>query len=68
MKKNLFRINTQMTPFMTAAVAGQIEVLQLLFELAKPIVNLPDVRFNHHQNVNHYSECCFYNSLRVTLH
>lgn len=34
-----------MTPFMYAAVKGQIEALNLFFELARPIVNLPDVCF-----------------------
>ena len=34
-----------MTPFMYASVKGQIEALQLFFEISRPIVNLPDVGF-----------------------
>ncbi|KAF0981151.1 hypothetical protein FDP41_012939 [Naegleria fowleri] len=39
---NFDEVLGEMTPFMYAAVKGQIEALNLFFELARPIVNLPD--------------------------
>ncbi|KAG2382228.1 hypothetical protein C9374_005430 [Naegleria lovaniensis] len=39
---NFDEVLGEMTPFMYAAVKGQIEALTLFFELARPIVNLPD--------------------------